>query len=137
MRTELRALALAKRYFVRQGYTVEDVSRRRGHNGYDLLIEGGGEGELKRIEVKGATRRWGIPDPYSTEFDANKRLVADILCVVYFIDDELPQICLIPRDAISPDFVSQRTGWRISSRFKKEGMLRQYMRPIPFAENDG
>ncbi|WP_372825198.1 hypothetical protein [Polaromonas sp.] len=127
-RVELRAVALAEQHFLADGYSVEDVSRKRGHNGYDLLVEK--DGTPMKVEVKGATRAWGIPDPYNTEFDDSMRLVADVLCVVYFIGNDPPKMCLIPRDAISPKDVSVRMGYRISSRFKKESVLSQYVVPI-------
>lgn len=124
-RVELRAVALAKQHFLAEGYSVIDVSRKRGHNGYDLLIEKNGHG--LKVEVKGATRAWGIPDPYNTEFDESRRLVADLLCVVYFIGNDPPKMCLIPREAILPEDVSVRLGYRISSRFKKESVLSKYV----------
>lgn len=135
MRVELRAIALARRYFQQEGYSVQDVSRKRGHNGYDFLIEK--SGKTLKVEVKGATRRWGIPDPYNTEFDEQRRLVADLLCVVYFIPAESPKLCLIPRDAISPEYVSVRTGFRISSRFKNQKNLEQYLQPFALEEENG
>ena len=133
MRVELKAIHCARRHFERDGYTVTDVSRKRGHNGYDLLIEQDGQ-ELK-IEVKRATRRWGIPNPCHTEFDENRRLVADMLCIVYFIETELPKLCLIPRAAIDPAHVSIRTGCRISSKFKNEGSLERFI--VSLANEDG
>jgi hypothetical protein len=123
LRVELRAVSLAKRHFLADGYAVEDVSRKRGHNGYDLLIER--DGLRMKVEVKGATRAWGIPDPYNTEFDEAKRLVADLLCVLYFIGDAPPQMCLIPREAISPADVSVRIGYRISSPLQEGVRLEQ------------
>lgn len=135
MRVELRAISLARQYFEAKGYSVVDVSRARGHNGYDFLVKRAGK-ELK-IEVKGASRRWGIPDPYHTEFDKDGRLIADILCVVYLIEGEKPKICLIPRDAIGPEHIAVRTGYRISSKLKKEKVLGQYVVPFEFLETDG
>ena len=66
----------------------------------------------------------------NTEFDESKRLVADLLCVVYFIGSDPPKMCLIPREAIAPEDVSVRMGYRISSRFKKESVLSKYVVPI-------
>jgi hypothetical protein len=122
---ERDAIAYAKRYLERQGYGVVDVTRTRGHNGYDLLAQR--EGEQLKIEVKGCTRPWQIPDPYVTEFDGERRLVADLLYVVYFLDGGKPELCIIPRDAIDPDMITPRQGWRISPRFKNETVLARYM----------
>src|SRR5262249_9737379 len=102
---EERAIAFARHYLVQQGYAVEDVSRKGGaHKGYDFLVRRNAE-EL-RIEVKGCSRRWHIPDAYATEFDENRRLVADFLYVVFFIDGEETQLAVIPRDAIDPAYVT-------------------------------
>lgn len=122
---ERGAVALAIRYLEHQGYEVDDVSRTRGHNGYDLLARRA-EDEIK-VEVKGCTREWGIPDPYETEFDEERRLVADFLYVVYFLDGARPQLCVIPRNAIDPELVKPKSGYRISGRFKKESVLSKFM----------
>ncbi len=135
MRVELRAIELAHEYFVGEGYEVEDVSRKRGHNGYDFVIAR--EGVSSKVEVKGCSREWQIPDLFETEFDANKRLIADILCVVYLVDPEEPSICLIPRDALSPDDVQHKRGFRISSRFKKRSALEKYWKPLRRKEGSG
>lgn len=121
-------MELAKRHLASQGYDVEDVSRKRAHNGYDLIARK--SGETRKIEVKGCTRRWGIPDPYVTEFDSEKRLVADFLYVIYMIDGEEPTLCEIPRDALSPDYVVPKQGYRISSRFKKKSVLGAFLKSI-------
>lgn len=128
MKIELEAIHLAIKYFSGRGYRVEDVSRKQGHNGYDLIAAS--DAERMKIEVKGCSRAWQIPDLFSTEFDEGKRLVADYLCVVYFIADDPPKLCLIPREAISPDDVQPKSGYRISSRFKKQAMLEKYIRPL-------
>ena len=117
MRVEVRAIDLAKHYFTEQGYMVEDVSRKRGHNGYDFLISR--KNVLSKVEVKGCSREWQIPDLFSTEFDQDKWLIADILCVVYLIKSQKPSICIIPRNAIPPSDVTPKISYRISSRFKK------------------
>jgi hypothetical protein len=128
IRVELRAIAEAKAYWEREGYCVDHVSGKKGHGGYDFLVSRADE-RLK-VEVKGCSREWQIPDLYATEFDAQNRLVADILCVVYLLKDRDPSICLIPRDAIRPEDVKQKTGFRISSRFKKRVHLEQYWKPL-------
>lgn len=128
MSVELDAIRVATAMFADDGYTAEDVSRKRGHNGYDLLLERGGT--TVTVEVKGCTRPWQIPDPYVTEFDADKRLVADYLCVVYLMDPDHPAACVIPRDAIPPKMVLPKRGYRISGSFKTERSLRPYWRSI-------
>lgn len=133
MSVETDAIALAIRFFESDGYTVQDVSRARGHNGYDLLITR--DGSATKVEVKGCTRPWQIPDPYETEFDPNRRLVADLLCVVYLMDPEQPSLCLIPRDAIPADMVKPKMGYRISGRFKKQEVLEQFWRPLHLTDD--
>ena len=131
MRTEDKAISVATEYLRKQGYVVQDVSKGKGpnseHRGYDLVARKGDEN--LRIEVKGCTRRWGIPDPYVTEFDSERRLVADFLYVVYFIDSET-QLCVIPRDAFKPDDIVDKRGYRIRSRFKNKKALEPYMRHL-------
>src|SRR5712692_10159638 len=127
-RIESRAIAAATRYLTNRGYTVEDVSKNREHKGYDLIAEQ--NGASLKIEVKGCGRLWGVPDPYLTEFDASRKLVADFLYVVYFIDGEKPTVCTIPRDAIRPEFVMPKQSYRISSRFKNEATLKPFLHAV-------
>ena len=129
MRVEIRALEFAKNYYQYRGFAVKDVSRSRGHNGYDLLLSR--DSELIKVEVKGCSREWQIPDLFSTEFDSNNKLVADYLCVIYLVADHEPMICEIPRDAIPPEFVIPKTVYRISSRFKKRETLEQFCSSLP------
>lgn len=119
---EKRAIHYACDHYRSNGYDVKVVSGKQGH-GYDLVARKGRK--RLRVEVKGCTRLWGIADPYSTEFDAEKRLVADILCVVYFLSRKRPFLCLIPRHAIPADMLVPKAGYRIRSQFKKESMLGQ------------
>lgn len=125
-RIEQKAIIVAKEYLRNRGYAVEDVTRKREHKGYDLIATRGDE--VLKIEVKGCSRPWGIPDPYATEFDKERRLVADFLYVVYFIGKQDPKLCTIPREAIKPEFVVPKAGWRIRSKFKKENILKQFMK---------
>ena len=118
VKVEHLAVALVTRYYESRGWEVLNVSKARGqHGGYDLFATKG-EDSLK-IEVKGCTRPFGIPDPYHTEFHPETRqLIADVLCVAYFIQGEKPQLAIIPRDSIPPEHITQKIGYRISSRFK-------------------
>ena len=129
---EVRAIAIVTEYFQNLGYKVDNVSKgkRPGseHRGYDLLAHK--PGETIKIEVKGCTRLWGIPDPYDTEFDVDRRLVADLLCVVYLGDPEKPKLCVIPRDGISPDDIVPKKAYRFRSGFKSEKTLCAYLREL-------
>jgi|GEM_PF-5094548 len=59
---EVRAVEYVRNYYTLLGYAVRDVSRARGaHGGYDLLATKGAESV--KLEVKGCTRPYGIPDP--------------------------------------------------------------------------
>jgi Protein NO VEIN, C-terminal len=129
---EDKAIDIATQYLQTRGYSVENVSRGKRrtseHRGYDLVAQRPGEAPVK-IEVKGCTRPWGIPDPYVTEFDSDHRLVADFLYVVYFCDAE-PKLCIIPRDALKPEDVVPKSGYRIRSTFKKKSVLERFLQPL-------
>lgn len=130
LRVENRAIEFVVQYLVRQGYGVKNVSRSKRSNpaykGFDLLAEKPGVAGVK-IEVKGSSRAWQIPDLFSTELDEQLRLVADYLYVVYFLGESDPQLCVIPRDAINREHVSRKSGYRISSRFKNRQSLEKFM----------
>lgn len=126
---EKRAIQKAYNFYKRGGFEVARVSGQRGHGGHDLLVT---RGRLKlKIEVKGCTRPWGIPDLYGTEIDRRNRLVADYLCVVYFLDGSEPYVCEIPRDDIPRSMVVPKLGYRIRSPFKKKDVLERYCRRKP------
>lgn len=124
---ELRAMTMVRSYYGSKGYSVLDVSKARGeHGGYDLLVAK--DDERLKIEVKGCTRAYGIPDPYHTEFDKETRqLVADVLCVVYFLSNAKPTLAIIPRAAIDPKYVTPKFGYRISGRFKNAKTIRPFL----------
>lgn len=127
-KVETDAIAFVTQYYSGRGYSVENVCRKkRGqHAGYDLLVKKGTE--VYRVEVKGCSRPYGIPDPYSTEFDPEtRRLVADLLCVVYFRPDQKPELAVIPRESIPPDCVHPKITYRISGKFKNEKTIRRFL----------
>lgn len=121
VRIEVRAMTEAAAYFRRRGFEVDDVSRSRAHPGHDLVLRCG----RKRlsVEVKGCSREWGIQDLYESEVDARGRLVADYLCIVYFVPGRERTFCVVPRDEIPPECVRPKRGWRISGAFKNEAAL--------------
>src|SRR5690242_1923106 len=126
---EDQAIDIATKHLQKLGYSVENVSRNRAHPGYDLFAVKAGAESLK-IEVKGCARPWGIPDPYVTEFDANKNLIADYLYVVYLLSGESPKLCAIPRSELKAEDVQPKAGYRISSRFKKKNVLEKFVQPL-------
>jgi len=129
---ESRSIAIAKRFFERQGYSVKDVARGkkgRGERGCDFILTG--KGRRTRVEVKGCSRKWQIPDLHHTEFNSRKRLVADKLCVVYFLPNERPKLCLIPRAVIKSSDLQPLTRYRISARIKSERVLGPYLHELP------
>ncbi len=65
-----------------------------------------------------------------TEFDADRKLIADFLYVVYFIGRKKPAVCIIPRDAIKPEFVVPKQSYRVSARFKNESTLKPFLHAI-------
>lgn len=59
-----------------------------------------------------------------------RNLVADFLYVVYFIDGKDPALCIIPRDAIKPEFVLPKQSYRVSTRFNNESTLKPFLYAI-------
>ena len=116
----------------------EDVQHKKGNNGYDLKsIVSIDNNNLLRIEVKGATRYHGIPDPYITEFNKETgEMTANFLYVVYFPRKEdvgkcgsKPILYKIPRAAIRPGDLKPKCGWRIKDEFKKR--MDDFEDPVP------
>ena len=116
---ETTAIFAAEAHYKGKGWSVLRVSRVRGdHSGYDFYLERGDE--VRRVEVKGCSAIYGIPDLYETEIDPETMLlVADELCVVYCSKDlQIPRIAVIPREEIPAMFVKPKLGYRISGKFK-------------------
>ena len=126
----------AECYYEKKGWKVTNVAHprhRNEHSGYDLFLERGSE--QRKVEVKGCSTLYGIPDPYHTEFVANPdgslRLVADELCIVYFLPDGKRKRAIIPREEIGPEFVEVlRPSYRISSKFKKAQAMEEFIEEI-------
>jgi len=126
MSIENRAMEFVQGFLEKNYRQVENVSKNPDDRGYDFTARNGKK-RLK-IEVKGCSHPWGIPDLYFTEVAKSpKRLVADYLYVVYFIGRKSPQICKIPRKAIKSEFFSLKRSYRISGRFKNKRMLGPFM----------
>ena len=119
-------MEFVQRYLDKRFRQVENVAKNRRHRGYDFIVKNGKK-HLK-IEVKGCSSRWGIPDLYFTEVAKfPRRLVADYLYVVYFIGKEPPRLCKIPRKAIKSEFFILKKSYRVSGKFKNERVLSQLM----------
>ncbi len=121
---ENQAIDFAISHFKKQGYSVEIVSGKRGHGGYDLTVSK--EGQLLKVEVKGCSREWQIPDLYGTEVGSDGQLVADFLAVVYLLSGVDSYICVVPRSDMPPEKFKQKLGYRIHSSLKKESFLGKY-----------
>ena len=126
-RVELRAMSFVRNYYETRGWKAENVSHTRGaHGGYDFLLTK--DSEQLKVEVKGCCRPYGIPDQYHSEFDeSTRRLIADVLCVVYFLNSEPPKLAIIPRDSIPPEYIVPKRRYRISGKFKNEKTIRQFL----------
>jgi hypothetical protein len=128
-RVEVRAIRLAECYYKNKGWEVKNVARLGAeHAGYDLFLQKGSE--QRKVEVKGCTTLYGIPDPYHTEFDDSLRLVADELCVVYFLPDGQRKLAIIPREEIPTKYVLPRRGYRISGSFRNAREMDRFIQEI-------
>lgn len=124
-RVELRAVKFAESYYRKSGWQVKNVSRIGGeHAGYDLFLEKGSE--QRRVEVKGCTKLYGIPDFYDAEIDReSKHLIADELCVVYFLPGEQRKLAIIRREDILPDNIVPKFGYRLR-KFKNGRTMKKF-----------
>jgi hypothetical protein len=125
---EIRAIKYASRHYEKAGWRVMNVSRARGnHAGYDLFLEK--DSEQLKVEVKGSSKTfYGIPDLYHSEIDPeSNRLIADELCVVYFPTNMQPRLARIPREAIPPDAVVPKHGYRIRAAYKNKKAIQNFL----------
>jgi hypothetical protein len=124
----------AESHYRAQGWDVDNVARRtKQHVGYDLFLKKGPE--QRRVEVKGCSSLYGIPDLNHTEFSADAngslRLVADELCVVYFLPNGKCKRAIIPGEKILPRFVQTlKPMYRISGKFKNAREMDKFIEDI-------
>lgn len=128
-RVELRAMKIAESYYTKSGWKIRNVSRKGGkHSGYDLFLERGSK--QLRVEVKGCKKLYGIPDFYGTEINPKtKRLVADELCVVFFLPDRKCKLAIIRREDILPDNIVPKLGYRLR-KFKNARVMKKFIKDI-------
>ena len=88
---------------------------------------------MKRVEVKGTLAKrgphpHGIPDMHHTEVDVTSRqLIADELCVVFFVpDSERYELAIIPRAKILPSHIEDLRRYRIKSAAKNRGFIKEF-----------
>lgn len=125
-----KAFTIVTEHLESKGYVVEDIRHSKraqpGRRGYNVIARKVGEPELK-ITVKGSTRLWGIPDPYVSEFDEERRLIADYLYVVFMPKDQPAKLCAVPRDAFNSDDVVEKRSFRFKSHVKKQDALERFV----------
>ena len=126
-RVEIRAIKFAESYYRKMGWEVMNVSRSRGeHSGYDLFLRK--DSELLKVEVKGCTRLYQIPDLYHTEIDQKSgRLIADELCVVYYLPEMQRKLAIIRREDILPEHIVPKSGYRITGKFKNARTMNRFL----------
>ncbi len=125
---EHQAIHIARQYLEFRGYTLEDASTSSAHTGYNLIAKR--NAESLRIAVRACRRPWDISDLDVTDFDVEKRLVADFLYIVCLKGREEPKLCIIPREALKPEFIVPKQGYRINAKLKKEGFLKPFLHAI-------
>jgi hypothetical protein len=132
---ERQAMALARRYFERNGWEVVDVTRLSGeHAGYDLSVTK--DSKRLKIEVKGSSKAYaGIPDLYGASVDQDRRLVADMLCVAYFPESGPVKMAIKLRDDFPPDAMVPKFSYCIKNEYKNaksiSGRLVDVDGPLP------
>ena len=80
-------------------------------------------------EAEGA-RPWDIPDLDASDFDDERRHVADFLYIVYVTGRKEPKLYIIPREAIKPEFLIPKFRYHISAKFKKETVLKPFLHAL-------
>ncbi len=118
---EIRAMEEARRFFKKNGWAVENVSRKGGNRaGYDLLISK--DSKEWKIEVKGSKCKRkpyaGIPDLFDSEVSQDRTLTADFLFIGYFPAGKPSRFAILARDHFPPAAFTTKTCYRIKSEFK-------------------
>lgn len=138
-----KAMELAKKKLKQEyGNQPKNVSGKGGkYKGCDFVVKNKKGREIK-IEVKGATREYGIPDPYHTEFKKDGTLVADYMYIFYLNKKRnlrLINLFEISRKNFKKEmkklggrkkFIKKKIGWVINSRFKKKEVMDKYIQRL-------
>lgn len=129
-KTQEKAIAAARWYLTNRGYAVEKVSKDAEPNGYELIGTRGGE--KLAVKVWGSSRLWDVPRLAATDFALDGRLVADFLYVPYVTGGEEPKLCIIPREAIKPEFIlgNPARGYHLWACFTNPTTLKPFLRTI-------
>jgi hypothetical protein len=119
---ESAAMRFVRRWAQSKGIAVKDVSR--SGLGYDYRFTYH-DGKIEKVEVKGISKPYGIPDMRVNEF-RNKRLKADHLLVVgCATSPKKRRLYKIPRNAIKPNNLKLLQTYRIT-RFQAKKNMEKY-----------
>jgi len=100
-RVEHLAVAFVRRYYELKGSRSRCFRARGEHGGMTARRQG-----FERItaEVKDVPDRMAYRTRIAQNSTRIRRLIADVLCVVYFRGDGGPRLAIIPRDEIPPEY---------------------------------
>lgn len=113
-----KAIDFVIQYEIKQGRNVLDVQTNKNFRGFDIFSFSKDKKDIRTIEVKGTTRKNGIPDCFETEFTRNKKLIATHMYVVNFVNLKKPDLYIIPASAFKPEHLRETIHYKISSTFK-------------------
>jgi hypothetical protein len=119
---EVKAMRYVRKWAKEHRITPRDMSRKG--LGYDYLFVYH-DGRTEKVEVKGVSKPYGIPDMRLNEF-RNKRLKADYLMVVgNATSPRRERLYRIPRNAIKPKNLKLLQTYRII-RFQGKKNMEKY-----------
>ncbi len=119
---ETEAMRFVSKWAISKGITPRDVSRKG--LGYDYQFTCA-DGKIEKVEVKGVSKPYGIPDMRVNEF-RSRRLKADYLLVVgNAMSPGKQRLYRIPRNAIKPTNLILLQTYRIT-RFQGKKNMEKY-----------
>jgi hypothetical protein len=119
---EVEAMQFVRKWAKSKGIDPIDVSH--SGRGYDYQFKHE-DGKIEKVEVKGVSKSYGIPDMRVNEF-RNKRLKADYLFVVGNVATHRKRrVYKIPRNAIKPKNLILLQTYRIT-RFQGKKNMEKY-----------
>lgn len=117
-----KAVRFVKEYEESRGMHVIDTQGRGEFKGFDIISISSDKNDVRTIEVKGTTRKNGIPDCFETEFSRHKKLIATHMYVVNYLNPEQVSLYIIPASAFKPEHLRETIHYKISSGFKTREM---------------